>query len=97
MKQEKKKASVNPQKARRKEASGFLLVGNNQQALISKFGFAVKAKREEIGMTQTELAKSAHLNRSYLSELENGLTSISLERAERLARSLNCTLRDMLS
>jgi DNA-binding XRE family transcriptional regulator len=90
---------IGPEKSRRsptrRKASGFI-VGNNQRSATSQFGRAVRARREQLGITQTELAKLAGLNRSYLSELERGLVSISLERAEKLAKALNCTLRDLL-
>lgn len=75
----------------------FFVVGNNQRAITSQFGIAVRARRGRLGITQTELAKLAGLNRSYLSELERGLVSISLERAEKLAKALDCKLRDLLN
>ncbi len=82
------------QRNQKRRASFF--VGNNQQIVTIRFGLAIKEIRQKLGMTQTELAKLAELNRSYLSELERGLVSISLERAERLAKALECNLRDLL-
>jgi DNA-binding XRE family transcriptional regulator len=75
---------------------GAFFVGNNQHEITVHFGYAIKMRRQQLEITQTELAALANLNRSYLSELEHGLTSISLERAERLARALRCSLRDLL-
>lgn len=71
-------------------------VVNNQQFSSSKFGSSIKARRNTLNITQTELAKSAGLNRSYLSEVENGLVSISIHRAEKIARALGSTLSDLL-
>ena len=78
-------------------ASGSFYVGNNQRRITAQFGHVIKEKRERLGITQTELANLSHLNRSYLSEVEHGLASISLERAERIAKALGCRLRDLLS
>ena len=90
---------IAPTKSRRSQtrskAPGFV-VGNNQQEITAQFGRAVRGRRERLNVTQTELARLAGLNRSYLSELERGLVSISIERAEKLAHALNCKLRDLL-
>jgi DNA-binding XRE family transcriptional regulator len=71
-------------------------VVNNQQAFLAKFGGSIKARRSTLNLTQTELAKLAGLNRSYLSEVENGLVSISIQRAEKIAQVLGCALSDLL-
>lgn len=92
-----KKPLENRQEARRKENRRLLyVVGNKQQAMASQFGLAIRIKRQKMGITQTELAKLAGINRSYLSELEQGKAGISLERAERLAKTLNCELRELI-
>lgn len=95
MKPNKSKQSLSKEKPDAKKASGFF-VGNNQR-ISFRFGLAVRIKREELCMTQTDLARISGLNRSFLSELEHGLTNISLERADRIARALNCKLCDLLS
>lgn len=88
---------INSEKSRRaKYRRDFSFVGNIQQGILGKFGLAVKDKRKKLNMTQDELAQKANLNRSYLSELERGKVSISLDRAEKLAQALNCSLRDLL-
>lgn len=91
------KPEGNRKEARRtnKRRASFI-VGNKQQSLLSRFGHIIRVTRERKSITQTELAKLANINRSYLSELERGLVSISLERAERLAKALECNLRDLL-
>lgn len=87
------KSNDESRKARREEKRrAFSFVGNKQQATTSHFGSAIRAKRKQLGITQTELAERAGLNRSYLSELERGKTSISLERAEKIAKALSCEL-----
>ncbi len=75
-------------------ASSF--VGNIQHPTSFKFGQSVKKKRQEHGMTQAELAKIAGLNRSYLSDVERGASSISLDRAAKIANVLGCHICDLL-
>ena len=75
---------------------GSFSVGNKQQTLSAQFGIYVGAKRLQMGITQTELARLAQINRSYLSELEKGKAGISLDKAEKIANALNCKLRDMI-
>ncbi len=47
-------------------------------------------------MTQIDLASAAGLNRSYLSMVELGKEGISLERAGRIAKALNCELAELV-
>jgi HTH-type transcriptional regulator / antitoxin HipB len=44
------------------------------------------------GVTQSELAASTGIDRSYLSRMENGLDSIQLERLFQIFRSLGVVL-----
>jgi transcriptional regulator with XRE-family HTH domain len=53
-----------------------------------RFGFAVKLRREELGLTQEELAHRAGIHRTYLSDVERGGRNLSLVNIERLARAL---------
>lgn len=92
----KKKSFTNQEPRLVRNSRGSSFVGNNQQKASAYFGFAIKTRRQQLGITQTELAKLANINRSYLSELEQGKVGISLERAEKLAKTLNCELRDLL-
>ncbi|MBI4785462.1 MAG: helix-turn-helix transcriptional regulator [Chloroflexi bacterium] len=71
-------------------------VGNIRHPIMARFGAALRERRKQQGMTQAELAVAAGLSRSYLSEVECGQESISLERAERLAEALGCKLSDLL-
>lgn len=57
--------------------------------------FDIKTLREKSGMTQEELAKKANVNRSLLNQLETGkLTNTSTNTLEKLAKALNCDVRD---
>jgi transcriptional regulator with XRE-family HTH domain len=56
-----------------------------------RFGFAVKACREALGLTQEELAERAGIHRTYLSDIERGARNVSLLNIERLAAALRMT------
>ena len=53
------------------------------------FGLVVREARLKAGLSQERLAELAGLHRTYVSELERGLTSISVRKLERLAVALN--------
>jgi transcriptional regulator with XRE-family HTH domain len=60
-----------------------------------RFGFAVKLRREELGLTQEDLAERAGIHRTYLSDIERGFRNPSLVNIERLAAGLTVTLSDL--
>lgn len=51
-------------------------------------GAAIRHYRQEVGLTQEELAKRAGLNRTYLSDLERGKETEQLRRVLRVLRQL---------
>jgi HTH-type transcriptional regulator / antitoxin HipB len=54
----------------------------------ASLGDAIRHYRTETGLTQAQLAEAAGLQRSYLSELENGKETEQLKRVFRLLRQL---------
>jgi DNA-binding XRE family transcriptional regulator len=54
----------------------------------ASLGRAIRHYRQEAGLTQAELAEMAGLNRSYLSELEQGGETEQLRRVFRLLKLL---------
>jgi transcriptional regulator with XRE-family HTH domain len=60
-----------------------------------RFGFAVKMRREELGLTQEDLADKAQIHRTYLSDVERGGRNLSLVNIERLAAALALSLSEM--
>jgi transcriptional regulator with XRE-family HTH domain len=54
-----------------------------------RFGFAVKTRREELRLTQEELADKAGIHRTYLSDIERGSRNICLINIERVATALS--------
>jgi transcriptional regulator with XRE-family HTH domain len=59
------------------------------------FGFAVKLRREELGLTQEDLAEKAHIHRTYLSDIERGTRNVSLINIERVATALSLPMSDL--
>jgi transcriptional regulator with XRE-family HTH domain len=60
-----------------------------------RFGSAVKSRREELGLTQEELAGRAGIHRTYLSDVERGTRNVSLLNVERLAAALAVPLSEL--
>jgi len=85
-----------PEARRTGKRRASFIVGNKQQGLTARFGMTIRITRIQLGITQTELAELAQINRSYLSELEQGKAGVSLEKAEKIAKALNCELKDLL-
>ena len=62
-------------------------------AILAELSDSVRARREELGLSQQQLATLAGLSRATISGLESGaLTSLSLSRAERLANEIGLSL-----
>ena len=89
------KSSRNTQKARPKRRA-FSFVGNNRQKVTMRFGMALREKRRALGLTQADLARITGMSRSYISEVEGGHENISLERAEKLASAVQCSLAELI-
>jgi transcriptional regulator with XRE-family HTH domain len=60
-----------------------------------RFGFAVKDRREVLGLTQEEFAEQAGIHRTYLSDIERGTRNISLINIERMASALSLKLSEL--
>ena len=57
-----------------------------------RFGTAVKFRREELKLTQEELAHAAGIHRTYLSDVERGTRNLSLVNIEKLAAALSISM-----
>ncbi|MER8895940.1 helix-turn-helix transcriptional regulator [Mesorhizobium sp. M0676] len=58
--------------------------------------FNLKALRNELGLSQEELAHRAELDRTYVSSLERNVYSASIDVVDRLAKALNVDAADLL-
>lgn len=64
--------------------------------IISRFGLAVRRRRDELGITQEELAFIAKINRSYVGDVERGSRNVSLKTIERFATALRLTPEELV-
>jgi len=60
-----------------------------------RFGTAVKFRREELGITQEDVADKAGIHRTYLSDVERGTRNLSLVNVEKLAEALNLAMSEL--
>jgi transcriptional regulator with XRE-family HTH domain len=60
-----------------------------------RFGFAVKSRREELNLTQEDLAHKAGIHRTYLSDIERGSRNVALINIDRLAEALSLSLSEL--
>ncbi len=60
-----------------------------------RFGFAVKDRREALGLTQEEFAERAGIHRTYLSDIERGTRNVSLVNIERVAQGLSMKMSEL--
>jgi len=60
-----------------------------------EFGAAVRAYRQQLGISQETLAERAELHRTYVTDVERGARNISLESISRLARALNLSISSL--
>lgn len=72
-------------------------MGKRRQSpgILERFGSAVKFRREELSLTQEDLAERARIHRTYLSDVERGTRNLSLVNIERLASALSLTLPEL--
>lgn len=64
--------------------------------LFLKFGKRVRALRLDQGWTQEEFAHRTGLNRSYMSEVERGISDVSLSTLQKIAKTLGISLAELL-
>jgi transcriptional regulator with XRE-family HTH domain len=60
--------------------------------IFESFGYAVRVRREELRLTQEDLAERARIHRTYLSDIERGTRNVSLLNISRLAAALSLSL-----
>jgi len=63
--------------------------------LKSQLGTAIRAKRNDLGISQEELADRAGLHRTYISDIERGARNLSLESIDKLATALQISIASL--
>ena len=60
-------------------------------------GLAVKARRQELKLTQEQLANDSHLHQRWISNVENGKRNPSYGSLRRLAAALDLTTSELIA
>jgi transcriptional regulator with XRE-family HTH domain len=63
----------------------------DEATIQQRLGANVRERREKVGLTQGELAERAEIHRTFLNQLENGRTNITIAVLVRLALALKTT------
>lgn len=64
---------------------------------MTQCGARIKARRELLGMSQTQLASAIHMDNSMISKLEAGKAQPSLKALAKLASVLGVSVADLLT
>ena len=60
------------------------------------FGKKVLERRQSIKISQETLANMADIDRTYLPDIEKGKRNVSLKVADKIAKALSISLKDLL-
>ena len=63
----------------------------------SKFGVVVRTCRQQLGITQEELAWRADMHRTYIADIERGARNVTLRSVVNLAKALEVTVEALFS
>jgi DNA-binding XRE family transcriptional regulator len=64
--------------------------------ILFRFGKKVRKLRRELKLSQTDLAKTAELDRTYISGIERGLQNPSLKIIAKIAKALKKKTAELL-
>jgi transcriptional regulator with XRE-family HTH domain len=59
-------------------------------------GEAIRFRRKQAGLSQEKLAEKAELHPVYISAVERGVKTISMDALMRIAKALNVRVRDLV-
>lgn len=62
-----------------------------------KVGQRIKMLRKQIGISQESLAYKADVDRTYVTDVENGRRNVSVEILERLIKALEVTISEFFN
>jgi two-component system response regulator len=73
------------------------LVSKAHGGLQSSFGTTVRISRQQLGISQEELAWRSSLHRTYVADVERGSRNVSLRNIANLAEALEISIGDLLN
>ena len=63
---------------------------------LKAIGRNIVRLRKSKKLTQEDLCGLAEIDRSYLSEVENGKMNVTIKSLTNISKALNCTLKDLI-
>lgn len=63
---------------------------------LKRIGINITRVRKEKGMTQEDLCGATEMDRSHLSEIENGKMNVTIKSLSKIAEALNVELKNLL-
>lgn len=60
---------------------------------FEQIGLAIRAKRNQLGMTQEQLAQRCGMEKPDISNIENGKRNMTLDTLDRIAEAVECDVR----
>lgn len=77
--------------------SGKLDSEGVRNARLVRLGQAIKARREQVDLTQEKLAHDAHIERAHMSKIETGRRNVTILNLLRIADALGCDASEILA
>ncbi len=71
------------------------MAANGRLEVLRRFGKRVRARRDELGISQEELAARADLDRTYVGGVERGESNVSLVNIYRLSKALDMAPKEL--
>jgi transcriptional regulator with XRE-family HTH domain len=68
-----------------------------KQKILIQFGNKVREIRNKNGLSQEELAHRANLHRTYIGMIERAEKNITLLNIEKIAKALECKIKDLIN
>ncbi len=65
--------------------------------ITEKIGLRIKELRTEKGFSQQELSYRSDIDRTYITQVENGKRNISINNIEKIAKALNVSLKELFN
>lgn len=71
---------------------------NNETKLSARLLFArnIRLAREELGMSQEDMAEACGLHRTYVGSVERGERNISIDNIEKMGKAVKKSLSDLV-
>jgi transcriptional regulator with XRE-family HTH domain len=70
-------------------------VSDDADVLLSRIGLRVLKRRQELGLTQTELADKLEMNQANVARIEHGEQNLTVRTLVKLAAALNVTAAEL--